>query len=95
MFLGTLFKDPDKCRTFAIWTAILLAPLGGLWWPLEIVGPTMRKIAYVVPTGWAMDSVNSMLAFGAGARDVAPFAGALAALFAVSLTLAARRLKPQ
>ena len=31
VFFGTLFTDPDKCRGVAIWTAILLAPLGGLW----------------------------------------------------------------
>ncbi len=94
MLLGTLFKDPDKCRTVAVWTAILLSPLGGLWWPLEIVGPTMRKVAYVVPTGWAMESVNSMLAFGDGAREVAPFALAFAAMAMVCLSLASRRLKP-
>ena len=64
--------------------AILLAPLGGLWWPLELVGPFMRRVAYFTPTGWAMEGVNAMLAFGAGAADVAPFALGFAALFAVS-----------
>jgi hypothetical protein len=92
LLFGTLFRDPDKCRALAVWTAILLAPLGGLWWPIEIVGPTMRRISYLVPTGWAMEPVNAMLAFGAGAREVAPFAAAFAALFVVCFTLAARRL---
>ena len=93
ILLGTLFKDPDKCATTAIWVAILLAPLGGLWWPLEIVGPVMRQVAYLVPTGWAMEGVNALLAFGAGAGDVWPFALGFAALFAISLPLAARRLR--
>ncbi|MCX6551396.1 MAG: ABC transporter permease [Acidobacteria bacterium] len=93
ILMGTLFTDPDKCASMAVWVAILLAPLGGLWWPLEIVGPVMRQLAYVVPTGWAMEGVNAMLAFGAGARDVAPFAAGFLALFAVSLPLAARRLR--
>jgi len=53
ILLGTLFKDPDKCASIAVWAAILLAPLGGLWWPLEIVSPAMRQLAYAVPTGWA------------------------------------------
>ena len=94
MLLGTLFDDPDKASTAGIWTAILLSPLGGLWWPLEVVGPTMRNVGHLVPTGWAMEGVNSMLAFGAGAREVAPYAAALAVLFAVSFTLAVRRLRP-
>jgi len=93
LFLGTLFDDPDKCASAAIWTAILMAPLGGLWWPLEIVGPAMRRVAYLIPTGWAMEGVNSMLAFGAGAREVAPFALAFVAVFVVSVAAAARRLR--
>jgi len=93
ILLGTLFKDPDKCASIAVWVAILLAPLGGLWWPIELVGPLMRQFSYVVPTGWAMEGVNAMLAFGAGAYDVAPFAFGFLALFAVTFPLAARRLR--
>jgi len=93
ILLGTLFKDPDKCATTAVWVAILLAPIGGLWWPLEIVGPSMRRLAYFVPTGWAMEGVNAMLAFGASAWEVAPFALGFVALFGLSFVLAARRLQ--
>jgi hypothetical protein len=94
IFFGTLFRDPDKCRAAAIWTAILLAPLGGLWWPIEIVGPTLKRVSHLVPTGWAMEPINAMLAFGAGAREVLPFAAAFLALFAVTFVAAARRLDP-
>ncbi|MCX6546037.1 MAG: ABC transporter permease [Acidobacteria bacterium] len=93
ILLGTLFKDPDKCASLAVWVAVLLSPLGGLWWPIELGSPVMRQISYFVPTGWAMEGVNSMLAFGAGAVDVAPFALGFLALFAVSFPLAARRLE--
>jgi ABC-2 type transport system permease protein len=94
ILLGTLFRDPDKCVNVAVWSVIILSPLGGLWWPLEIVGPTMRRVATVTPTGWAMEAVNSMLAFGAGAREVAPYGAAFAVVFLISLALAARRLRP-
>jgi ABC-type multidrug transport system permease subunit len=93
ILLGTLFDDPDKCASIAVWVAILLSPLGGLWWPIEVVGPVMRQVANLVPTGWAMQGVNAMLAFGAGAVDVAPYAFGFLALFAISFPLAARRLK--
>ncbi len=53
----------------------------------------MRRLAYVVPTGWAMEGVNALLAFGATAGDVAPFALGFVALFAVCFPLAARRLR--
>jgi ABC-2 type transport system permease protein len=93
ILMGTLFKDPDKCASIAVWVAIVLSPLGGLWWPIELGSPVMRQISYLVPTGWAMEGVNSMLAFGAGATDIAPFAFGFLALFAVSFPLAARRLQ--
>jgi ABC-2 type transport system permease protein len=93
ILLGTLFKDPDKCANVAVWSAIVLSPLGGLWWPLEIVGPFMRQLAYFVPTGWAMEGINAMLAFGAGAVEVAPFAAGFLLIFALSFPLAAKRLQ--
>jgi len=40
-----------------------------------------------------MEPINVMLAFGAGARDVLPFAAAFAALFVVTFVLASRRLQ--
>jgi ABC-type multidrug transport system permease subunit len=94
MFFGTLFRDPDKCRAAAIWSAILLAPLGGLWWPIEVVGPTLRRVSHLVPTGWAMEPINAMLAFGAGAREALPYAAAFLALFVVTFAAAVRRLDP-
>ncbi len=95
ILIGTVFDDPDKCANLAVWSVMILSPLGGLWWPLEIVGPTLRKVADVVPTGWAMQGVNAIMAFGAGPREVAPFAALLAALFVASFVLAAHRLRRQ
>jgi ABC-2 type transport system permease protein len=93
ILLGTLFKDPDKCATTAVWAAVLLAPVGGLWWPLELVSPAVRRLAYFVPTGWAMEGVNTLLAFGGSAWDIAPFALGFAAVFGASFPIAARRLR--
>ncbi len=95
ILIGTAFHDPDKCANLAIWSVMILSPLGGLWWPLEIVGPTLRRVGDFVPTGWAMQAVNSIMAFGAGPREIAPFAAPLAGLLLVSLVLAARRLRRQ
>jgi hypothetical protein len=92
--IAYMLDDPDTAASAAVWTTILLAPLGGLWWPLEVVGPTMRTIGNLVPTGWAMQGVNAMLAFDAGAAEIAPFALAFAVLLVVALTLATRRLRP-
>lgn len=93
ILIGTMVRDPDKAISIAIWSAMILSPLGGLWWPLEIVGPTMRRIADFIPTGWAMQGVNSMLAFGAGPAELAPFCFAFAALLLATFALSSRLLK--
>jgi len=64
-----------------------------LWWPIEIVGPTLRRVAHLVPTGWAIERINAMLAFGAGPREILPFAASFALLFVTTFALAARRLE--
>jgi ABC-2 type transport system permease protein len=94
ILIGTVVRDPDKAIAVAIWSAVILSPLGGLWWPLEVVGPTMRKIALFIPTGWAMEGVNSMLAFGAGPKELYPFLLAFTGLFLVTFSIASRRLRP-
>jgi ABC-2 type transport system permease protein len=38
-----------------------LAPLGGAWWPLDIVPPIMRTIGHISPVAWAMDGFNSLI----------------------------------
>ncbi len=70
ILLGVLVSDPDQAQTTAIWTAILLAPLGGLWWPIEFMGPPFRTLSLFLPPGWAMQAVNSMLVSGGGFRVV-------------------------
>ncbi len=95
ILIGTLFADPDKCAALAVWSVMILSPLGGLWWPLEIVGPTLRRVADFIPTGWGIRAVNAMIGFGGGVADVAPFAAALAGLFTVTMLIAVRRLRRQ
>jgi ABC-2 type transport system permease protein len=94
LLIGTLFRDPDKAAAASIWAVILLSPLGGLWWPLEVVGPTLRRIGTLVPTGWAMQGLSAALNFGAGPLELAPWAAAFAVLGLVCLLLASRRLRP-
>jgi ABC-type Na+ efflux pump permease subunit len=93
ILLGVLIRDPDQAQTIAIWTAILLAPLGGLWWPIELMGPPFRALSMFLPPGWAMQAVNSLIAFGGGFSAIAWPALGLATLALVSSMLASSRLR--
>ena len=38
-----------------------LAPLGGAWWPLEIVPNFLRVIGHASPVAWAMDGFHILI----------------------------------
>ncbi|MCB9148437.1 MAG: ABC transporter permease [Caldilineaceae bacterium] len=60
--------------------AMALAPLGGAWWPLEIVPPFMRQIGHLSPVAWAMDAFHDLLFFGGRLTDILPEVGVLLAI---------------
>ena len=64
--------------------SLSLAPLGGAWWPLEIVPDFMRTIGHLSPVAWVMDGFHHVMWYGGGLAEIAPEIGVLlgaAALF--------------
>jgi len=59
-----------------------MAALGGCWWPLEIVPDFVKRLAHLVPTGWAMDALHQLITFGGG---FAKAKGAIGVLFLFGL----------
>jgi len=74
---------------------ILLGMLGGCLWPIAIVGPGLRHVAAVLPTGWAMTALVDLGSGGADVGDVAAYLVALAvaafALCAIAVAVTRRR----
>ena len=54
--LSYFWKNPDAAAGTGIMISLVAAALGGNWWPLEFVSPTMQKIGLLVPTGRMMDT---------------------------------------
>lgn len=51
-----LFHQPEAGTGMGIFIGLIMAALGGCWWPLEIVSPTMQKVGHLLPTGQMMDA---------------------------------------
>lgn len=47
-----------------VMATMVLASLGGAWWPIEITPEWMQQLARFLPTGWAMDALHKMVNFG-------------------------------
>lgn len=66
VLVGSLGKAEDRVAGLCILFSLLLAALGGCWWPLEIGPSVMRTIALCLPTGWALQALHQLISFGGG-----------------------------
>lgn len=74
-------------------TALVLAPIGGCWWPLFITPQWMQSLAKLTPHGWANGGFNKLMLFGAEFGDVTQEVVALAGFAAVFMAVALWRFR--
>lgn len=72
MALSTFVRTDMQAAGVINLLVLTLAPLGGAWWPLEIVPEFMQTIALISPIAWAMNSFNELLFFNGGFVDILP-----------------------
>ena len=70
LMLATIVKTERGASALAMLCSLLLAPLGGCWWPLFIDPKWMQFLAKFTPHGWANDGFNKLMLFGATGGDV-------------------------
>jgi len=95
LLLATCFKSAEKANAIGVMTGLMLAALGGCWWPLEVVPDAMRAVALFLPTGEAMDAIGEMTALGPSAPLPVRNIMVLLAMAAVMLPIAAKRMRVQ
>jgi ABC-2 type transport system permease protein len=72
LLLATLAKTQRSASSLAVITSLVLAPLGGCWWPLFLYPQWLQTIARVTPHAWATDGFNKIMVFGAGFSAAVP-----------------------
>ncbi|HEU4929223.1 MAG TPA: ABC transporter permease [Candidatus Krumholzibacteria bacterium] len=95
LLLATLFKTIEKANAIGVIVGLMLAALGGCWWPLEIVPGAMRAVALALPTGQAMDAIGEMTALGPSAPFPLRSVMILMVMAVILLPIAARRMRVQ
>ncbi len=88
LMLTTLVKTERGASGLAVLCSLLLAPLGGCWWPLFIVPGWMQFLAKFTPHGWANEGFNALMLFGARGSDVVWPMAAVAGFGVVFLAIA-------
>ena len=93
VMLASFVGNVRTASAAGVLTSLVLAPIGGSWWPLFITPPFMQSLARLTPHGWANGGLNKLMLFGAEFTDVGPEMAALAAFAAVFLAVALWRFR--
>lgn len=72
IFLGSIVTKEDLLVGISILLANIFSALGGTWWPIEVVPPSIRTLGMLSPAYWAMDAFHQIIFFKKGFLDILP-----------------------
>lgn len=72
LLLGSVARTDSQAGNFGALVTMILAALGGCWWPIEVAPAWMQQLQLFTPTGWTMDALHRLISFGMPWQDVLP-----------------------
>ncbi len=75
--LGTFVKTEGQANGLSIMLGMVMALMGGCWYPLELFPETVQNIVKVLLTTWAMQGMLDLVLRGGGLVDILPEVGVL------------------
>lgn len=78
ILLGNIARTQAQMAGGGVLTTMVLAALGGCWWPIEIAPAWMQSLSLALPTGWTMGAMHRLVSFGDPASAALPHVSALA-----------------
>ncbi len=61
VLLGAVIREPSRAANVGVLLTLVLASLGGCWWPIEVVPAWLQTLAQALPTGWAMTALHRLI----------------------------------
>ncbi|MBN8621321.1 MAG: ABC transporter permease, partial [Anaerolineae bacterium] len=90
---STLLKTEAQANSVSLLLALMLASLGGAWWPLDVVPGFMKVIGHLSPVAWAMDGFRNLIFENGTLLTVLPSLGVLGLLTAIFFGFAVWRFR--
>ncbi len=91
--LGTFVKTEGQASGLSIMTGMVMALLGGCWYPLEMFPQAIQHMVKILPTTWAMNGLLDIVLRGQGLMAVLPEAGVLLGFAVVFLGIGIWRFR--
>ncbi len=91
--LATVARTSAQANNLSLLFALTLSPLGGAWWPLEIVPDFMKLIGHLTPVAWGMDAFGELMFYGGTVADIVPMLGVLLGMAALAFAFGVWRFR--
>jgi ABC-2 type transport system permease protein len=92
LLFATFVTSEQQAGSLLNLILLVLAPLGGAWWPLEITPTWMQTIGHVSPVAWVMEGFRSVIFRSGGVSDIIVPVLVMLGFTAVFFALATRRI---
>jgi ABC-2 type transport system permease protein len=91
--LGTFIKSEGQATGLSVLLGMVMALMGGCWYPLEMFPAAVGNIVKILPTTWAMQGLLALVLRGGGLVDILPNAGVLLAFALVFFAIGVWRFR--
>ena len=91
--MGTFIKTEGQASGLSIMAGMVMALLGGCWYPLELFPAVVQNIVKILPTTWAMQGLLDLVLRGGGLADILPESAVLLGFAGVFFTIGVMRFR--
>jgi len=93
LMIGGFVKTVKQQQAIGSLIIISTSMLGGVYWPIDVVGDVLKKISYVTPQSWALSGFQELMVGNSNLFGVASQMAILVGFAVVFLGLGLKRLK--
>jgi ABC-2 type transport system permease protein len=93
MMMAALTRTMAQANSLNTVIVLVMASLGGAWWPLEIMPQWMQTLGRFFPTSWAMTGFHDIITRGLGVTAVLPEVAVLIVFGIIFLTIGTWRFR--
>ncbi len=91
--MGALIKTEGQATGLSVMIGMVMAMMGGCWYPIELFPSVVQSIVRILPTTWAMQGLLDLVLRGGGLVDILPEAGVLLAFAAIFFSIGVIRFR--
>jgi ABC-2 type transport system permease protein len=91
--MGAFIKTEGQASGLSVMTGMVMAMMGGCWYPIELFPSVVQSIVRILPTTWAMQGLLDLVLHGGGLVDILPEAGVLLGFAAIFFSIGVIRFR--